>query len=189
MIPKRDAGPKPKPKRTTRSPTAGRSAVVRTRLHVRPTDSESSPQPTLREVPDNRASLEQQLPQQTTNLQYQHQMQLVRQTQQQSQRQRGQRPPRRSSGSPKEQNMDTSAPTGNSDRPLGPTLLPAPTPQAANATTNNNNRVSLRLANVPLRWSLLDIYQIFEGYGQIEYLEVYEDNFGERNGRGKIVFG
>lgn len=183
MIPKRDAGPKPKPKHTTRSPTAGRSAVVRTRLHVR-TDSESSPQPTLREVPDNRPSLEQHLPQQTTNVQYLHQMQPVRQTQQ-LQKQRGQRPPRRRSGSPQEQ---ASPSTGKIHRKLGPTLLPTPTPQAAN-TTNNSNRVSLKLANIPRRWSLLDIYQIFEGYGQIEYLEVYEDNFGERNGRGKIVFG
>ena len=183
MIPKRDKGSK----HTTMSPTAGRSnrspQIVRTRLHVRQT---SQSPPTSHEVQDNQAGPEQS-PQQTSIRQYQYQIQPVHQ-QSQRQRETHVQRPRRRSESPEEQENGPSPSTANFYRPLGPTFIPSPTSQAASASSNNNKKTSLKLHNIPDRWSLLNLYKIFEKYGQIEYLEVYEDNSGNRNGHGKITF-
>lgn len=183
MVPKRDTGPKTKPNRTSRSPTAGRSNIVRSRLHVRPPNVQSSPPPTP-DVQDNQARPEQQSPQQTS-------IQLYNTQQAQIQREiHQQRPRRRRNKSLEEQeNMDTPPSLLGSNRPSGSNLLPSSTPQSVSALNSNTNRVSFRLNNIPPYWSLLNLYQIFEEYGQIDFLELYEDNFGKHNGRGKIVFG
>jgi len=52
----------------------------------------------------------------------------------------------------------------------------------------NPDELSIKVRNIPADWSLLDMYNVFEKYGTIVFIDFFDDQAGNRDGSGRIKF-